>query len=149
MAAAWPVNMGRWARVPRRPAPPSSHSLRRGGASALFAAGSSRLLIQQLGRWASDAFHAYLWESHEDTLGLAGKMARDHSELTAPKSGAGAALGTALLGGRDPRAERRLMGGAFALVGGCGAAAARAGQARACGLGRRHRSGAAHSAPWT
>jgi hypothetical protein len=51
----------------------ATHFLRIGGASAL---------IQKFGRWASNAFQAYLWESSEDARGVAAKMAADRTSLT-------------------------------------------------------------------
>ena len=52
----------------------ATHSLRIGGASALFDAGFSVALIQRWGGWASDAFQAYLWESSEDARGTCRSM---------------------------------------------------------------------------
>ena len=62
-----------------------SHSLRIGGATAMYHVSGDLQAVRRFGRWASDAFHGYLWESHEQTLGLASKMANDRSELTAPR----------------------------------------------------------------
>ena len=54
-----------------------THSLRIGGASALYqATGGNVPLVKRLGRWQSDAFEGYIWESRELTLGLAERMAR-------------------------------------------------------------------------
>ena len=53
----------------------NTHSLRVGGASALFqATGGNIGLVKRLGRWASDAFEGYIWEDRELTEGLASKM---------------------------------------------------------------------------
>ena len=60
----------------------ATHSLRIGGASALLHAGYSIALIQRFGRWASNAFQAYLWESSEGARGVAAKMAADRTSLT-------------------------------------------------------------------
>ena len=60
----------------------ATHSLRIGGASALLHAGFSVALIQRWGRWASDAFQSYLWESSEDARGVAAKMTSDKTTLT-------------------------------------------------------------------
>ena len=60
----------------------ATHSLRIGGASALLHAGFSVALIQRWGRWASDAFQSYLWESSEDARDVAAKMTSDKSTLT-------------------------------------------------------------------
>ena len=58
------------------------HSLRIGGACALLHAGFSIELIQRWGRWASNAFQAYLWESSEDARGVAAKMVAARGSLT-------------------------------------------------------------------
>ena len=51
------------------------HSLRSGGASALFqASGGNKPLVQRMGRWASDAFSGYVWEDHTLTRGMAAAM---------------------------------------------------------------------------
>ena len=41
--------------------------------------------VRRFGRWASDAFHVYLWESHEQMKGISKSMALDNSELATPK----------------------------------------------------------------
>ena len=51
-----------------------SHSLRFGGASALWAAFRDSALVRRWGRWASDAFHGYLWESRANASGVAEAM---------------------------------------------------------------------------
>jgi hypothetical protein len=61
-----------------------SHSLRIGGATALYHATQDLELVKRYGRWLSDAFHGYLWESHEKQTGFSTGMATDFSELTAP-----------------------------------------------------------------
>jgi hypothetical protein len=58
------------------------HSLRIGGACALLHAGFSIELIQRWGRWASNAFQAYLWESSDDARGVAAKMVASRGSLT-------------------------------------------------------------------
>ena len=58
------------------------HSLRIGGACAPLHAGFSIELIQRWGRWASNAFQAYLWESSEDARGVAEKMVAWRGALT-------------------------------------------------------------------
>jgi hypothetical protein len=58
--------------------PPSrfgSHSLRFGGASALWAAYHDSALVKRWGRRASDCFHQYLWESRKGAEGVAEAMA--------------------------------------------------------------------------
>ena len=51
-----------------------THSLRIGGASALWAAYKDSALVRRWGRWSSDAFHGYLWETREGARGVADKM---------------------------------------------------------------------------
>ena len=51
-----------------------THSLRIGGASALWAAYKDSALVRRWGRWSSDAFHGYLWESREGARGVASSM---------------------------------------------------------------------------
>ena len=62
-----------------------SHSLRIGGASAMYHSVSDLQAVRRFGRWASDAFHVYLWESHEQMQGISRRMALDVSELATPK----------------------------------------------------------------
>ena len=52
-----------------------SHSLRIGGASALYAAFKDTALVQRWGRWNSDAFQGYLWEARDMAEGVASSMA--------------------------------------------------------------------------
>jgi hypothetical protein len=53
------------------------HSLRVGGASALYhATGGNVEVVKRLGRWSSTAFEGYLWEDRSLTKGLAGAMLR-------------------------------------------------------------------------
>ena len=40
--------------------------------------------VQRFGRWATDTFHIYLWESHKPMRPVARGMAEDRSELTQP-----------------------------------------------------------------
>ena len=65
-----------------------SHSLRIGGATAMYHSVEDLQKVKRFGRWASDSFHSYLWESHEPMRGVAQRMAVDDSELTAPREGA-------------------------------------------------------------
>ena len=67
------------------PSEVGSHSLRIGGASAMYHSVPDLQAVRRFGRWASDAFHVYLWESHEQMQGIAKNMALDKSELAAPK----------------------------------------------------------------
>ena len=62
-----------------------THSLRIGGATALYHTVQDLAYVQRFGRWASDAYHVYLWDSHELTKGLASKMAQAKGTLTTPK----------------------------------------------------------------
>ena len=66
-----------------------SHSLRIGGATALYHCTQDLSTVQRYGRWASSAFHGYLWESHDRQRDMAAHMASDMSELTAPRGAAG------------------------------------------------------------
>ena len=52
-----------------------SHSLRIGGASALYAAFKDAALVQRWGRWKSDAFQDYIWEARDVAEGVASRMA--------------------------------------------------------------------------
>ncbi len=53
-----------------------SHSLRFGGATALYAAYQDTGLVQRWGRWSSGAFQGYLWESKESMKGVSKAMAK-------------------------------------------------------------------------
>ena len=59
-----------------------SHSLRVGGATALYHAGVPVEVVKRYGRWVSDCFQGYLWESNEDSKALARKMAAGQPSLT-------------------------------------------------------------------
>jgi len=52
-----------------------THSLRFGGASALWAAFHDTGLVKRWGRWATDTFHTYLWEDRKGAEGIAQAMA--------------------------------------------------------------------------
>ena len=54
----------------------ASHSLRFGGATAIWAAYKDSALVKRWGRWASDAFHGYLWEDKDNARGVAEAMAK-------------------------------------------------------------------------
>ena len=58
-----------------------SHSLRIGGASALYHATNDIEVVRRFGRWASDSVHAYLWDSVDQTKGMANKMAADTAQI--------------------------------------------------------------------
>ena len=51
-----------------------THSLRFGGASALWAQFQDASLVQRWGRWASSSFQTYIWEARESARGVAQKM---------------------------------------------------------------------------
>ena len=53
-----------------------SHSLRFGGASAIWAACGDSAQVRRWGRWSSDAFHGHLWDSREASRDVANKMSR-------------------------------------------------------------------------
>ena len=53
------------------------HSLRIGGASALYHATGEIEVVKRFGCWTSSAFHEYLWDSAEQYKGIAEKMAKD------------------------------------------------------------------------
>jgi hypothetical protein len=52
-----------------------THSLRSGGATALFAAGVDRLAIKHLGRWRSDCYEQYARTDNVTLKGIAAAMA--------------------------------------------------------------------------
>ena len=58
-----------------------SHSLRIGGASALYHATGQIEIVKRYGRWSSGAFHSYLWDSAEQSKGVATKMANDEATI--------------------------------------------------------------------
>ena len=62
-----------------------SHSLRIGGATALYQGTKDLEQVKRFGRWTSDAFHGYLWENHERQRGLSARMARADGQLLAPR----------------------------------------------------------------
>lgn len=57
----------------RDPAQFGAHSLRIGGATALFAQGASDLDIKSLGRWSSDCFEIYVRTCEHDAMGVMAK----------------------------------------------------------------------------
>ena len=52
----------------------SLHSLRAGGATALYQATRDVELVARFGRWKTKSISAYLWESHQMLAGLSDKM---------------------------------------------------------------------------
>ena len=59
-----------------------SHSLRIGGATAMYHAIPDLERLKRFGRWKSSAFHVYLWEAHEPQKGLAEAMSAQEYQLT-------------------------------------------------------------------
>ena len=51
------------------------HSLRCGGAAALYRATGDLDLVARFGRWKGNSIHGYLWESHLMLQGIASLMA--------------------------------------------------------------------------
>ncbi len=70
-----------------------SHSLRIGGATALYRAGHDIETIKRFGRWTSSAVHSYLWESNERQLGLAERMVAQTGSMTTGQKPSPAASG--------------------------------------------------------
>ena len=66
------------------------HSLRIGGATAMYHALGDLQAVRRYGRWSSDAFHLYLWEGSEQQKGVGTKMASDKMNLRAPSMREGA-----------------------------------------------------------
>ena len=52
-----------------------THSLRFGGASAIWAAYQDSAMVKRWGRWSSDSFQTYLWEGRNTAQGVAQRMA--------------------------------------------------------------------------
>lgn len=51
-----------------------THSLRFGGASAIWAAYADTTLVKRWGRWSSESFQTYLWDSRKTAKGVSEKM---------------------------------------------------------------------------
>ena len=58
-----------------------SHSLRIGGATALYHIFHDVDIIKRYGRWSSGAFQGYLWDANETAKGIAEKMANDVTSI--------------------------------------------------------------------
>ena len=58
-----------------------SHSLRIGGATALYHKFKDIEIVKRMGRWKSSAFQGYLWSAEEDSKGLAQQMAADRTTI--------------------------------------------------------------------
>ena len=61
----------------------TSHSLRAGGATALWHAGYDSLMIQRRGRWASDCWRRYIWEGRETARNVTTRMMASRPSLFA------------------------------------------------------------------
>ena len=59
----------------------SLHSLRAGGATALFRATGDLDLVGRFGRWKGRSIHSYLWESHVMLTGIAALMTQKDEPL--------------------------------------------------------------------
>ena len=55
----------------------SSHSFRRGGATALFRTGATEFMVMQAGRWQSSCWKLYVETDHTFYAGFASQMAQD------------------------------------------------------------------------
>jgi hypothetical protein len=64
------------------PSEVGTHSLRIGGASALWNIFRDTALVQRWGRWTSSAFHSYLWDSRALAHGVARRMLKADFQLT-------------------------------------------------------------------
>ena len=69
-----------------------SHSLRIGGATAIYQTTKDLETVKRYGRWNSDAFHGYLWESHDKQRELAKGMASANGQLLAPRRSKGSMM---------------------------------------------------------
>ena len=78
-----------------------SHSLRIGGATALFHATGSVDVVKRFGRWVSSAFQGYLWESDDHARGVSSAMAKHNAKLWA-EHGLGAEAAAAHYGDGRP-----------------------------------------------
>ncbi len=88
----------------------NTHSLRVGGATALYNAGWELQAIQRFGRWSGGlAFHGYLWETAELSRGAAAAMTRHSGQLHAGLFMPGAA-------GADRRVDPRRASSGWARV---------------------------------
>lgn len=60
-----------------------SHSLRIGGACALYHVYGSVDMVRRFGRWASSSFHVYPWEARTSDKGIAADMSKSTAPLMA------------------------------------------------------------------
>jgi hypothetical protein len=63
----------------------ASHSLRIGGATALYHACKDLDVVRRYGRWSSSAYNLYLWEAAEGAHGVAESMSQDKTTLMATR----------------------------------------------------------------
>ena len=86
-----------------------SHSLRIGGATALYHCFQDTELVKRWGRWNSGAFHIYLWEANEDAAGVSEAMAKSvatlHVGYKATRSGPEAGPGARVQGSGAQRRQ--------------------------------------------
>ena len=59
----------------------SLHSLRSGGATALYRATGDIELVGRFGRWKGKSIHGYLCESHQVLIGVATLMTRNEGPM--------------------------------------------------------------------
>ena len=81
-----------------------SHSLRIGGATALYHVYHDTEIIKRWGRWKSTSFHHYLWEADQDAKGVAARMANDTAAPMQEHDGATLPAG----GGPHPQAAQKV-----------------------------------------
>ena len=89
-----------------------SHSLRIGGATALYHIFPDAEVIKRWGRWKSTAFQAYLWDANEQAQGVSGKWLRIGRRCTShrrpqPSPGPAAARCTGATMPRGKKTRRR------------------------------------------
>ena len=53
-----------------------THSLRFGGASAIWASYGDSQMVKRWGRWSSDSFQTYIWDARKSAQGVAERMSR-------------------------------------------------------------------------
>lgn len=53
-----------------------THSLRFGGASAIWAAYGDSTMVKRWGRWSSDSFQTYVWDARKSAKGVSANMSR-------------------------------------------------------------------------
>lgn len=91
-----------------------SHSLRIGGATAIYLSTKDLDHVKRFGRWSSDSFHGYLWEAHERQKGLAGSMAAAEGQLLAPRKTNAEETPSRRAGGGPEAKDKPSLGGEHA-----------------------------------